>query len=31
MAFDLVERFANRNKPSAPKQIEPETGSTVHD
>ena len=38
MTFDLVERLANRNKPSAPKQMEPkqldpepQTGSAAHD
>jgi len=31
MTFDLVERLANRNKPSAPKQLEPETGNAAHD
>jgi HAE1 family hydrophobic/amphiphilic exporter-1 len=31
MTFDLVERFANRNKPPAPKQLEPETDGAAHD
>jgi len=31
MTFDLVERLANRNKPPAPQQLEPEAGSAAHD
>jgi hydrophobic/amphiphilic exporter-1 (mainly G- bacteria), HAE1 family len=31
MTFDLVERLANRNKPSASKPLEPETSSAAHD
>jgi HAE1 family hydrophobic/amphiphilic exporter-1 len=31
MTFNLVERLANRNKPSASKPLEPETTSAAHD
>jgi hypothetical protein len=31
MTFDLVERLANRNKPSAPQQLVPEPGGAAHD
>jgi HAE1 family hydrophobic/amphiphilic exporter-1 len=31
MTFDLVQRLANRNKPSAPEQLEPEPSRAAHD
>ena len=33
MTFELVERLANRNKPSAPKHLDPapHAGSAAHD
>jgi HAE1 family hydrophobic/amphiphilic exporter-1 len=31
MTFDLVERLANRNKPSVPDQLVPEPGGAAHD